>query len=161
MPDFFDLEGLPLLVKVWGGLWLFILAGFLGLVPRILSLDNILRQEAEGSVQSNLWRVNEHLYPKFALANGSDYVNSANDIHELQNIVNECAAPMRRFSECRRNAELAKLAVGVLAGAFVLWVILVMFTGLDERCTGIPLFVVPLGTAMFFAIKAAYHKAKI
>ena len=161
MPDFSDLEGLPIILKVWGGVWLFVSASSFLLIQRVLTIDDVLNRKAESSAQANLWRVNQYLMPKIGLARASDYINSTNDIRELQSIIQECAAPLNRLTRCHKCSDLSKIFVGLHAAALFLWMWLVLFTNIDEKATAYALFFVPLGIGAACGAFGAFLKARI
>ena len=157
MPELADLKALPEIVQVWGGLWLFIAGGVFWLTPKIIAVDNILMSEAENAATAELWMINLHLSRKFIRADlvGSYYLTSASDLRELESLVRSCAAPLTKFAACRKYNEWVKIASGVHAAAWAIWVALILFTEANETITGILLFFGPLVAVLYYAIRAA------
>jgi hypothetical protein len=146
--EFPNIAALPLLVKVWGPIWVFTSGLFYWAITRVPHPGEELRRTAERAVEANLWNINRYLDAKVRLHVGdSDYLGSAREVEELRNVVLDCASPLNHYSRCSSHLHSAKLYIGLHALLVLPWAATVLYTNWNTLIVGLILFVIPLARA--------------
>ena len=103
MVDWSDLQALPVVVKAWGAIWLFLTLGMVGSIRYVLTLHASLVESAHEFARQNLWQVNSFVSRKVDLVpSGSDYITTEQEVHELGSLIGACLRKHGALQSCRK-----------------------------------------------------------